>query len=126
MIKHAIDTDRNDVEALDQNPKYQTITRKMTRMLKTDMPCGVMYQNPEYAFRFILELINSDQTQSLLSSQAEQNKYVAGFKKRFDDNPLPEFDAIKKYVRPAGGFVTSDDTGYHFLLFNLRTELEDL
>ena len=126
MIKHAIDTNQNDFEALELDPKYQMISQKMTRMLKTDMPCGITYQNPEHAFRFIHGLINSDQARSFLSSQAEKNKYVAGFKQRLDDNPLPQFDELKKYIRPAGGFATSDDTGYHVLLFNLRENPEDM
>ena len=50
----------------------------------------------------------------------DRNKYVAGLQGRLKDNPLPEFDDLKKYFKPAGGYVLSDETGYHVLLFALR------
>ena len=74
--------------------------------------------------RFLFGLASSDETKSFMAGQAENNKYVAGIRQRFDDNPLPDFDEMKKYFRPSGGFAVSDDTGYHFLAFGLRPDPE--
>ena len=120
FVKHAIDTEQGDNESLADDPKFQEISDKMTKLLKTDMPCGMMYSNPEETFRMFYELYNSDSTQAMISRGAEENKYVAGLQGRLKDNPLPEFDDLKKYFKPAGGYVLSDETGYHVLLFALR------
>ena len=120
FVKHAIDTEQGDNESLADDSKFQEISDKMTKLLKTDMPCGMMYSNPEETFRMFYELYNSDSTQAMLSRGAEENKYVAGLQGRLKDNPLPEFDDLKKYFKPAGGYVLSDETGYHILAFALR------
>ena len=125
FIEHAIDTFEGDFESLVDDEKYYTVSQKMNRMLKTDMPCGISYQNPEHAFKLLFELAKSEETQSFITRQTEGNKYVAGFQQRMRDNPLPDFDDVKKYFRPSGGFAVSDDTGYHFLAFSLREQEDD-
>ena len=125
FIEHAIDTDQGDSEPLFDDPKFRKIGDKISRLLKTDLPCAMMYSNPEEAFRALFELMNSDSTKALISRGADGNKYLGGFRDRIEENPLPEFDEVKKYFQPTGGFTTSDDTGYHFLLFALREDLSE-
>ncbi len=124
-LEHAIDTDQGDFEALMNDQKFQVMSKKMTRMLKTDMPCATMYQNPEESIKFLVELVNADSSKALLARGAEENKYLAGIKNRLEENPLPSYDTLQKYIRPSGGFAVTDDTGYHFLLFNLRADPEE-
>ncbi len=125
FIEHAIDTQEGDSEPLANDELFQSVSRKMTRLLKTDMPCGMTYQNPEHAFRFLFELTKSEQAKGLMSRGSENNPYVAGIQRQFEEHPLPDFDDVKKYFRPSGGFAVADDTGYHFLAFNMRGEEED-
>ena len=125
FIKHAIDTDQGDNDALVDDAEFQTISDKMTKLLKTDMPCAMMYSNPEETFRMLFELYNSESTQGMITRGAEKNKYLAGVHGRLKENPLPEFDDLKKYFKPAGGYALSDETGYHFLLFALRGDREE-
>jgi hypothetical protein len=124
FIEHAIDTEEGDTESLANDATFQSVTQTMTRLLKTDMPCMMTYQNPEHAFRMIFELVNSEETRTFISGQVENNEYLAGIKQRFDDNPLPDFDDVRKYFRPSGGYAVADDTGYHFLAFSLRENPE--
>jgi hypothetical protein len=42
-----------------------------------------------------------------------------------DDNPLPNFADLEHYFQPQGGFMTSDDTGFHFLAFEMKSNDED-
>lgn len=125
FVEHAIDTDQGDSEALFDNPKFQTISNKVTKLLKTDLPCGMMYSNPEESYRMLFELFKSDATQAILTRVSDDNEQLAGFKGRLDENPLPEFDDIKKYFKPSGGYVQSDQTGYHFLMFSLRDDADE-
>jgi len=73
----------------------------------------------------LYELYNSDSTRALISRGAEDNKYLDSIRGRMEDNPLPEFDDMKKYFKPSGGFVLSDETGYHALVFTLRGDPEE-
>ena len=73
----------------------------------------------------LFELANNDDSKNFIAKQAEENKYVSGIKSVMDDNPLPEFEKLEKYFAPQGGFMTSDDTGLHFLFFEMRPEPED-
>ncbi len=120
FMEHAIDAEQGDVPSLNADPTYQVVAEKMTRLLKTDMPCAMSYSNPEDSMRFMFDLLKTDSVNGMISSGAEGNKYIAGIKNRLDKNPLPDFDDIKKYFKPSGSFATTDDTGYHFLIFGLR------
>ena len=124
-IEHAIDANQGDIELLVHNEEYASTAKKMARLLKTDMPCAMAYQNPKETIRGLVEYAKSENAKSMLSRGAEGNKYLAGIKGRLDDNPLPDFDKLEKYFRPAGWYMTSDDTGYHVLAFSERAEDTD-
>jgi len=81
------------------------------------------YSEPKHQLKWILELANTDQTKKVLNRVAEDNKYVAGFKQRLDDNPL-EFEQLGKYFSQSGGFMSDDDTGLHMLFFTLKSDEE--
>ena len=122
FIEHAIDTAEGEEMPMIDDENFMEVQRKMTRLLRSDMPCAMTYQNPEHAFRMLFELAGSEQTQSFLSSQIDDNPVLSGVQSRFAENPLPDFDDMKGYFRPTGGFVVSDDTGYHFLAFSMKSE----
>ena len=122
FIEHAIDTAEGEEMPMIDDENFMEVQRKMTRLLRSDMPCAMTYQNPEHAFRMLFELAGSEQTQSFLSSQIDDNPVLSGIQSRFAENPLPDFDDMKGYFRPTGGFVVSDDTGYHFLAFSMKSE----
>jgi hypothetical protein len=68
------------------------------------------------------DLAKADNTKELLATGAEENKYLAGLKRVMDENPLPSFDEIAHYFPPQGAFVVNDETGFHFLAFQRRSE----
>ncbi len=120
FVRRAIDADQGEIEALRDSKEYQMISERMTRLLGTDMPCGISYARPVESFRWMFELAKSEDSQNFLSNQAESNKYVGGIKRVMDENPLPDFADLEKYFQPQGGFMTSDDTGFHMLFFELK------
>ncbi|MFT7631613.1 MAG: hypothetical protein ACI87E_002651 [Mariniblastus sp.] len=125
FLEHAIDTEQGDFTSLAMDEKFKQVNDKLVRQLKTDMPCAVMYSNPERSMRMMLEIASSEQANSLMGRGAEGNKYLAGIKARMDENPIPEFETLQKYFQPAGGFATTDETGYHFMAFGLRRDAEE-
>jgi hypothetical protein len=124
FIRYAIETHEGEESSMANDENFVAIQRKMTRLLRNDMPCAMTYQNPEHAFKMLFELAGSEQTQSFISGQIEDNPVLAGIQSRFAENPLPDFDEMKGYFQPTGGFVVSDDTGYHFLAFSMKSENE--
>lgn len=125
FIEHAIDTAEGEEMPMIDDENFMEVQRKMTRLLRSDMPCAMTYQNPEHAFRMLFELAGSEQTQAFFSSQMDDNPVLSGIQSRFAENPLPDFDEMKGYFRPTGGFVVSDDTGYHFLAFSMKADSDE-
>ena len=122
FIKHAIETSKGNHPPLSENTEFVNITRKMTNLLGTDMPAALMYSQPGPTMESMLNVARGDDVKSFLDQQGEGNSYIKNFKRALDDHPLPEWDEIKGFFRPSGGFITSDDSGYHALLFQLKAE----
>jgi hypothetical protein len=119
-VERAIEADRGEAGHLSEQSEFKLVAQKMTRLLGTDVPSGILYSRPEETLRMFFEVAKSDGAKNFLSSASADNKYVAGIKRAMDDHPLPDFEQIKKYFRPSGAFITDDETGYHLLAFQLR------
>ena len=124
FLERAIDTQLGNIPSLRDDDEYLAIEKQMRKLLKNESPCALFFQNPEPQMQLMMDLVNSDNTQKFITQAAEGNKYLTGFKQQLDENPLPDFDKVKQYFTKTGGFATTDDTGYHFLFFNLRPKDE--
>ncbi|MEL7500268.1 MAG: DUF3352 domain-containing protein [Planctomycetota bacterium] len=124
FMEHAIDTELGSAPALRDDEDYLAIEKRMRKLLKNEMPCALFFQNPEETIKSLMDVAKAENTNQFLNQAAEGNEYLQRFKSRLDENPLPEFDRLKKYFTKSGGFATTDDTGYHFLFFNLKPENE--
>lgn len=120
FIKRCIDVAKGDGDRLLEDEEFEMIAKRMTRLLGTDMPSAVFYAQPGRNFEMMINLGNGEDVRNFLEEEAEDNPYVRRLKESLDKNPLPRYSDIKKYFVPAGGFVTSDDTGYHWLNFSLK------
>lgn len=120
-------TEKGEHEPLRNDEEFVKMSEQMTRLLGTDMPVALSYSQPKHQLEQMLQYGNADSTRSFISSQAEDEddgfwKVVKGV---MDDHDLPSMDVMTKYIVPQGWFMTSDDTGYHFLWFQERLVLED-
>ena len=55
---------------------------------------------------------------------ATQQAKVDVFLKALAENPLPPFEVLRQYLSPGGGMVVDDETGIHYMAFDLRRESE--
>ncbi len=117
-----IDTDRGEFESLAQSRDYQRVSEKMTRMLKSDSPSAIMYSDPRHVFRWMFDIAKSESSKAVLAEREEDSEFARRMKKLYDENPLPDFSEVEHYFQPQGAYMTSDDTGLHFLFFELRAE----
>ena len=124
LMETMIDTFQGEKERLVDDQNYARIVDESQRLLNNELPMANFYSDPKHQFKWMLELANTDQTQVFLNSAAEDNKYISGLKQRLDDNPLPEFEQIEKYISQSGGFMSDDDTGLHMLFFTLKSDQE--
>lgn len=126
FFKTAIDTFDGDQPTLADDEVYQEQTELMTRLLKTDLPAATVYADSARELGMLLRAADSNAAQEALEKFASSNEEsLRGLKTAFDDNPMPTYEDIQKYIPPSGGYMTTDDSGYHFLLFQQRREIED-
>jgi hypothetical protein len=121
-IERVIDIDQGEDESLVLSQDYQRVANKMTRMLKTDMPSAMFYSDPRIAFRWMFDLAKSENSKQFIEERAAEGRWTGRLKGVIDKNPLPEFSELEHYFQPQGGYMTSDESGLHFLFFELRAE----
>ncbi len=125
FLKAAIDTEVGELPALRDDDNYREIADKMALMLDKELPSVIFYQNPEETMEMLMEVVKAENTREMIRQGAESSPRFAPFARQLEQNPLPEFDKIKKYFTKSGGYATSDETGYHFLFFNLKPNLDE-
>ncbi len=118
FVRMAIETSNGDRDALVDDADFQRQTKLMTKLLKSEVPAAMLFSDSARELDVMRRAIGSDQTMESIAKQAEENpEYFQGLKDLLEDNELPDYDLIRKYIPTTGGFVTSDDSGYHFLIF---------
>ena len=122
LMQTMIDTYQGEGERLVDDQNYARIVDESRRLLSNELPMANFYSDPKRQLKWFLELANTDQTKEVLSSMAEDNKYVSGVMQRLDENPLPEFGQLEGYFNQSGGYMSDDDTGLHMLFFTLKSE----
>jgi hypothetical protein len=123
-VERIINVEQGEGDALMQNTDFKRVSNKMARILKSDMPSAMFYSDPRIAFRWMFEMARSENSQSFLAERSEENRWAGKFKDVWDANPLPEFGELEHYFQPQGGLMTSDESGLHFLFFELKPEAD--
>lgn len=118
FIQTAIDTFNGNQDPLMDDKEFQRHAENMSKLLKSEAPAGMFFSDAARELGVLLRAVDSERLKEYLEEQAEsQPESFQGLKAALDDNPLPDYDFLRKYIPVSGGFVTSDDSGYHFLLF---------
>lgn len=124
FVRLAIDTERGSAPRLADLKDFKTVGKKMTSLLQSDMPAAVMFSQPALVMEQFYEIAKGDDAKNFLTEASEDNPFVDGVRRAMEDHPLPDFADLKKYFAPQGAFITSDDTGYHLLQFEMRSAEE--
>ncbi|MBN1853360.1 MAG: hypothetical protein JW829_11570 [Pirellulales bacterium] len=99
---------------------YKLIASRIRR--QSNDPGIVLFNRPEETLRYVYDLATSEKNREQLRNLAENNEALAILNRALEENPLPPFEVIAKYLAPSGGLVTDTETGFHFLSFTLRRE----
>jgi hypothetical protein len=109
-------------QSLASDLEYKIIASKIRRQPGGAHPAMVTFDRPEMAMRMVYDLVESEDTRQQLADRAAENDFFSAVDKALRDNPLPPFGVLQKYMAPAGGMITDDETGIHYMGFSLRRE----
>ena len=124
LMKTMIDTHLGEGDKLVDDENYSRIVDESQLLLGNELPMANFYVDLKRQLKWMMEVINTEQTGKVMDSAAERNKFIAGFKRRLDENPLPDFDQLEQYFSQTGGYMSEDDTGLHILFFTLKSGVE--
>jgi len=119
MIEKAILTKSDPKLSLANALEYKLIASRIDRQAG-GKPVMISYDRPEEAFRFVYDLVQSDNARDGLSRGAEDNRFLGNLDKALKENPLPPFSVLSQYLAPGGSMVTDDETGLHYMAFTLK------
>ena len=126
FFKYAVETFNGDKPALADDEDFLKNADRMTKMLKSDLPAAVFHADTRRELGFYLKALSNDNMMRVLDAQAEKddNGFFADMKASIDEHGFPEAEDIEQYLSTSGGFITTDDSGYHFLLFQEKPSQE--
>lgn len=104
---------------LAENPEYQKIAAQFPAQSSM-----IMYAKADEQAKAAWEALKSGALANALRQQMEQSDemsaFLSGLVDSLDGKNLPDFDVVRKYMAPSGGFATMTDTGVHFTTFSLK------
>lgn len=104
---------------------FKLIASKISGKLGDAEASFVIFNRPEEGIRLLYGMANSPELRSRMRSAAESNPALRVFgvlDDALNDNPLPPFAVLAKYLAPVGAMMTNDETGIHYMEFSLRRE----
>jgi len=106
FIQIAIDTYNGDGEPLVDDKEFKRHAENMTKLLKTDVPAGMMFVDSARQVDVMTRALGSDNLKEFLAKEAERKpENFQGLKDALDENPLPDYDFFRKYIPTSGGLL---------------------
>jgi len=109
-------------ESLADDLEYKLVISRLGRQPGGSNPSMIAFGRPEEQLRVFYELATANSTRNQLSLAAENNPFFGRLDSALNDNPLPPFSQLAKYLAPSGGIVTNEATGIHYIAFGMKRE----
>ncbi|MCC9608211.1 DUF3352 domain-containing protein [Blastopirellula sp. JC732] len=122
LIEQAIRTQATGDRRLSDDLSYKLMLSKLQRQAGERSISAISFYKPEQTLRMWYELAEADSTKEFLGSRAEENQFLGNLKAQMEANPLPPFSVISKYMAPSGGIWINDESGIHYIAFQLKRE----
>jgi hypothetical protein len=120
FLHHVIVTQSGGLPALAGELDYKLMASRIRRQPGGDKPGLIMFARPEQALRQMYDLATAEDVRKRLTRQAENNQFFRAIDGALQKNPLPPFSTLEKYLAPAGGLMTNDESGLHYMGFALK------
>jgi len=126
FFEYAVDAFNGDKPALADDEDFLKNMDTMTKLLNSDLPAAVLFIDSRRELGFYLKAFDNENMMEVLNAQAEKREggFLSGLKDSIDEHGFPAAEDIEKFLSTSGGFITTDDSGYHFLLFQEKPSEE--
>ncbi len=118
LLEEVIATKGDASRTLANELDFKLVLNKIQRQLGSATAGSISFQRPEEGFRLLYELATSPTTRDRLSEV--DNPVLKALREALDEQPLPPFAEIAKYLAPGGAILTYDELGLHHIGFGLR------
>lgn len=100
--------------------EYKVIQSRVERLTRGRQLALFYYENPAEAIKHWYDLSQADSTRENLANWGQNSPAASGFLDVLEQNELPPFEVIRKYLVPKGGYLLDTNTGLHFMNFDFR------
>lgn len=76
----------------------------------------------EASVRHWYDLLTSEKTREKIDENKDGRPMLTALAEALEQNKLPPFEVLAKYLSPGGGIIYDTDSGYHGISFSLRNE----
>ena len=99
---------------------FKLIAGRIRRQPGGSKPGMISFERPEEGLRFAYDLITGESTRASLAAQAANNRFFRSIDTALNENPIPPFEVLRRYLAPGGAMFVDDGTGIHYTAFSLR------
>lgn len=103
-------------------PLAQSLDYRLVVSHIPETASGVSFSRPEQAWRSLYEMIRSGEMRNSVAGMAMFFPSLLNLSQAIDGEKLPEFDVVRRYLAPSGGYLQSDANGVLLVNFALRKE----
>lgn len=122
LIEKALLTQSSGDQRLADDLSYKLMLSKLKRQAGERSISAISFHKPEQSLRMWYDLAAADTTKEFLSNRSEDNQFFGNLQQQMEQNPLPPFSVLSKYLAPSGGIWINDDTGVHYIAFQLKRD----
>jgi hypothetical protein len=120
LFERILQVPGNSAESLAAALDYKVVMSRVARQAGSKRPAMVSFTRPEQSFRFLYDLVTSDENRERIKKMAESSPPLKLLNTALESHPLPPFEVIERYLAPAGAMIVDEDTGLHYTSFTLR------
>ena len=109
-------------ESFAESDVYRQVVSAIQRELGIERPAYVSWRDNREGGRQMFAMLSSPEMLKSLREGAASQPWMMEALKALEENPLPTFDAVKKYLAPSGTVLTNEENGFHLTMFSMKPE----
>ncbi len=122
FLEHLVDTHEGDNDTLNDDETFKETMEEMQTLMDGNLPSALMYTRPDKTLQMFYEVLQSDNTRDVIYERGENSQFFDSLSTLLEENELPPFEDLAQYFPPQGTFVINDETGWHLLTFQRKSE----
>ncbi len=123
LLKRCIDAEQGTVERLADDIEFRLVQSRIDRMTRGRQLSLLQFLRPEQAMRYSYQFIEEGTVGEFLTESEDATAMEFG--DVLERNELPPFGVLAKYLAPGGAFLMDTDSGFHYMAFLLRRDVEE-